>query len=178
MSSHRAGRRKAERKKIGPRKYLAAGLVVIGLASTTVSLTAPTAVSQAVDATQNAVSHGIERVAGSKPHQVALGPVGGQMELDMCSGSWIRLEDFADVKELTPLYGLHNYCGGRKALDWDAGDEVQVKGKGLHVISDIRDVSAKADTVDVVKDMKGKLVLQTCHWGNKKLRFVALAPAG
>lgn len=157
----------------GVRVLVVAALAATGGALLAAPQVAPTTVDQATGKAR-AVWRQIEaRVTGQEYPVIRLGGAGGQAELDACDAKWVEQTTYR-VDDLQPVYAAHNYCGGDIALDWDTGDLVDVAGRGLHRVTDVKAIPSTARADDLI-GLKGELLLQTCFWGSERTRIVALS---
>jgi len=99
---------------------------------------------------------------------------GGQAQLDLCDGAWTLMEEYK-TDGLLPLWAQHDYCGGSQILRWKAGDKVSVEGSSsTWQVTGVLDVP-EGSTLEKTRDMKGDLLLQTCHpRPSRDLRLVAI----
>ncbi|WP_424468087.1 hypothetical protein [Pseudoclavibacter helvolus] len=112
---------------------------------------------------------------------VRLGDLGSEALMDACDGSFPQLESYAAQDGLQPVYAAHNGCGGDVILPWSVGERVEVVAAdgsaSVYVVSDFRDVAKFGSSTRDVLGLTGSLLLQTCHWGDPQMRFVALTAA-
>ena len=111
---------------------------------------------------------------GSLP-EIVLGPEGAKRELDRCSGEFVEMVSYRQQGVL-PLFAAHNVCGGDVILGWDVGQLVTVKGSDVvyEVVEERH--TPKGTGGELLRDMPGEFMLQTCYYGENRMRFLALAP--
>lgn len=110
---------------------------------------------------------------------VNLGPVGtGEVALD--DGGWrefIELTDYR-VVEIPPVFAAHNNRGGDILLNWEVGQRVFVTDEngdrgGIYEVAGDR-FTPKWGPVTQLAGMTGDLILQSCFYGEDRMRFVSL----
>lgn len=107
---------------------------------------------------------------------VRLGGLGGMPELDQCTGEYIEVESYRVVPDLPPVYAAHNNCGGDVMLSWKQGSIVRVDGTDdLYVVGEERH-TPKWTELSSLEGMDGEFILQTCFYGEDRMRFIALVP--
>ncbi|PPF32617.1 hypothetical protein C5E05_19120 [Pseudoclavibacter sp. AY1H1] len=118
---------------------------------------------------------------GEKLPVVSLGSLGPDAALDACDGSFPQLASYAVDASLQPVYAAHNGCGGDVILPLDVGSRLVIEdttgAAQTYQVTELRDVDKYTATTADVTGMSGALLLQTCHWGEPVMRFVALSPA-
>lgn len=112
---------------------------------------------------------------------VTLGELGSDALLDVCAtGIFPELESYRTQENLQPVFAAHNNCGGDVILPLELGARVSVIDQAgsthTYQVTDLRDVDKHTATTEDVVGMTGELLLQTCHWGEPIMRFVALQP--
>ena len=100
---------------------------------------------------------------------------GGKRELDRCDGTFIEMGSY-ETEGLQPVYAAHNNCKGDVILPLNTGDIVEVKGRGLHTITDIRYTKKTWSTTDDIMDMTGDFIVQSCFYGENRMKFMGLTP--
>lgn len=120
-----------------------------------------------------------EIAATLTPDSVSLGATGGEAELKRCDGTFTHLTAYG-AGLATPVWAAHNNCGGDVVLSWVIGQQVTVTTgdtSATYVVVDARETSkTKGKTEDLI-GMTGLLLLQTCYYGEDRMRFVGLDPA-
>ena len=126
----------------------------------------------ALEATASRV---VTEVAPTSYPTVTLGPLGGMKEMDWCDGRFIEMESYR-ISGVLPVYAGHNKCGADIILGWNIGDHVKIAGSDIiyEVVEERH--TKKWDNIASLRGMKGELILQTCFWGQNKMRFLSLAP--
>lgn len=157
----------------------AAGVAVLAAFVLTASVVAPEWTNQMVGDAQVAAEQLVTGATGGTP-TVVLGGQGGQAEIDRCDGTFVRLAEFAEVHDLQPTYSAHNGCGGNAILPLGIGDVVDVVGEDgvvvQHEVVDVRNVPQRTSTTEDVKGMGGEILVQTCYWDDRTMKFTGLAP--
>ncbi|MBS3177248.1 MULTISPECIES: hypothetical protein [unclassified Pseudoclavibacter] len=133
----------------------------------------------------NAVSVELAQAADPDTEQlptVTLGELGPDALLDVCAtGVFPELESYRTQDGLQPVFAAHNNCGGDVILPLQLGQRVaiidQAGTASTYQVTELRDVDKHTATTEDVTGMAGSLLLQTCHWGDPIMRFVALQPA-
>lgn len=109
-----------------------------------------------------------------KKFTVKISNSGGLRALNQCG------EGFTDMNYETlkgkQLLAAHNDCGpGSKVLAMELGDIVVIENQGEYQVTDLMD-SPKRSDITVVNSMKGNVILQSCYFHSKTLKFVGLTP--
>lgn len=151
-------------------------LVALGCASVLMSMAAPDAVDLVAGRVKVAVGAQLHRIfeADTLP-EISLGGEGGMRELDRCDGTFTEMISYR-VDDVPPLFAAHNDCGGDIILGWDLGQRVRVAGSGVvYEVVEERHTPKWSD-VDALVGMAGEFVVQTCYYGENRMRFLALVP--
>ncbi len=166
---------------------LGAGAMALGAATLGLSLFAPHLVERGYGEARAAANEAALLLAppatanGERMPSVRLGDLGSEALMDACDGSFPQLESYAAQDGLQPVYAAHNGCGGDVILPWSVGERVEVVAAdgsaSVYVVSDFRDVAKFGSSTRDVLGLTGSLLLQTCHWGDPQMRFVALTAA-
>jgi hypothetical protein len=119
--------------------------------------------------------HGI--VAPGALPEIRLGVEGGMSELDRCDGTFTEMVSYR-VDDVLPLYAAHNICGGGIILGWPIGQHIRVAGSDVVYEVVEERFTPKWSHVDVLKGMSGEFMLQTCVFGENRMRILGLAPVG
>lgn len=133
----------------------------------------------------NAVSIELSQPAtpgAEKLPTLSLGELGSEALLDVCAtGVFPELESYRTQAGLQPVFAAHNNCGGDVILPLQVGQRVSIVDQAgtasTYQVTELRDVDKHTATTEGVVGMTGALLLQTCHWGEPVMRFVALEPA-
>jgi len=137
-------------------------------------LAAPDTLERAVGETKVAVQEVIAEASPDYP-TIRLGGVGGRRALDRCDGTFIEMRSYR-MANVPPVYAAHNVCGGDEILTWKVGDTVAIAGRDtLYRVVEKRH-TPKWSMVTKLRGMKGELVVQTCYYGQNKMRFLGLEP--
>lgn len=107
--------------------------------------------------------------------EIVLGTEGGKRELDECDGRFTEMVSYRSAGIL-PLYAAHNVCGGDVILGWDIGQRVRVRGSDtVYVVVEERH-TPQGTSGDLLRGMAGEFMLQTCFYGENRMRFLSLSP--
>lgn len=107
--------------------------------------------------------------------EVILGPPGGEAELESCNGEFIEMIKYRQPG-MPPLYSAHNTCDGDIILGWSIGQKVRVAGSDVvYEVIEERQAMPYEDS-RVLEGMSGKFILQTCFYGEERMRFLSLSP--
>lgn len=140
------------------------------------SLAAPELTERIVGNAKVGAESVISHVIGTTP-TITLGGEGGEAELDHCTGEFIELVSYR-IDGVLPVYAAHNNCGGDIILAWPMGQVVRVEGSDvLYEVVDERHTRRDASVSDLI-GMRGEFVVQTCYYGENRMRFLGLAPVG
>lgn len=118
-----------------------------------------------------------ETVTGEKTYpQINLGVSGTVRELDRCDGTFTEMKSY-ERDGVPPVWAAHNNCGGDIILPWEIGTELQITGNPtVYRVVDIRYTSKVwSSTADLV-GLSGELALQTCFYGEDRMKFIGLEP--
>ena len=163
------------RRRIGPAAF--GGLfLVCGVALLAWQLLSPASLERAVGEAKVAIQQVAQEVTpGWTGPVVRLGPAGGIRELNWCDGRFIEMTSYR-VTGVPPVYAAHNNCGGDIILGWQLGDHVMIEGSDtVYEVVEERH-TPKWTMVTSLKGMAGDLVLQTCLYGQNRMRFLSLSP--
>lgn len=106
---------------------------------------------------------------------IRLGAEGGMVELDRCDGSFTEMVSYR-IDDVLPLFAAHNDCGGDVILGWDLGQRVMVDGSDVvYEVVEERHTPKWSD-VEELAGMSGEFMVQTCFYGENRMRFLSLAP--
>lgn len=137
-------------------------------------LTAPESLERAIGEGKVAIQEAAQHAAPTYP-TIRLGPEGGREALDWCDGKFIEMVSYR-MSDVPPVYAAHNNCGGDVILGWNIGDTVRIDGRDeLYTVVEERH-TPKWSMVTSLKGMAGTLVVQTCYYGQDRMRFLALTP--
>jgi hypothetical protein len=107
---------------------------------------------------------------------VRLGATGGIPELDRCDGTFTEMASY-EREGVPPVWAAHNNCGGDVALPWEIGQEIRIEGRDeVYEIVDIRETSKIWSSTSDLVGLGGDLALQTCYYGEDRMKFLGLAP--
>lgn len=153
-------------------------LVGLGVAFLAASTFAPEAVDRVTGDIKVAVQRQLHQlVAPDELPEIRLGDAGGMVELDRCDGTFTEMVSYR-VDGVLPLFAAHNNCGGDVILGWEIGERVMVAGSDVvyEVVEERH--TPKWSHVEELVGMSGEFMVQTCFYGENRMRFLALAPAG
>lgn len=151
-------------------------LVGLGVAFLAASTFAPALVDKVTGDVKVAVQKQLHQiVAPDELPMIRLGAAGGMVELDHCDGTFTEMVSYR-VDEVLPLFAAHNNCGGDVILGWEIGQRVMVAGSDIvyEVVEERH--TPKWSNVEELVGMSGEFMVQTCFYGENKMRFLALAP--
>ncbi|WP_404430775.1 hypothetical protein LG299_12675 [Microbacterium lacus] len=151
--------------------------MTIGLSLVGTTVFAPEATDRVTGNLKVAVQERVQEIiAPGALSQITLGVEGGMRELDRCDGTFTEMTSYR-LDGVLPLYAAHNNCGGDVILAWEIGQQVRIAGSDVvyEVIEERH--TPKWSNVDVLEGMTGEFMVQTCFYGENKMRFLALAPA-
>lgn len=107
--------------------------------------------------------------------EVVLGGEGDMSDLDGCTGEFTEMISYR-VDGIPPLFSAHNNCGGDIILGWELGQRVRIAGSDV-VYEVVEERHAPQPSgAERLEGMSGELVLQTCYYGETRMRFLALTP--
>lgn len=151
------------------------GLVVVGIGIGGLGLVAPTAVERVYGEAKQGVTELHAAITGELP-RVSLGVSGGVAELDRCDGTFTEMKSYEGTGRVPPVWAAHNACGGDVTLPWQIGQLVTIDGSGdIYEVVEVRDTAKRWVTTEALLDLKGDLALQTCYYGEERMKFVGLA---
>jgi hypothetical protein len=161
----------------GPSGLLMASiaLLTLGAAFVVASTVAPDAVEKVSGDIKVSVQKQFQQVfAPDALPQLRLGGEGGLAQLDECDGTFTEMISYR-VEGVLPLFAAHNNCGGDIILGWELGQRVTVEGSDVvyEVIEERH--TPKWSDVDALVGMSGEFMVQTCFYGENRMRFLALA---
>ena len=153
-------------------------LVTLGAVFLAASVFAPDLVDKTTGNVKVAVQKQLHQLlAPDELPEIRLGGEGGMVELDHCDGTFTEMITYR-IDEVPPLFAAHNNCGGDIILGWELGQRVRVAGSDtLYEVVEERH-TPKWSNVEVLVGMSGEFMVQTCFYGENKMRFLALAPVG
>ncbi len=153
-------------------------LVALGITSLVASTVAPDAVDSVTGNIKVAVQKQFQQVfAPDALPQITLGGEGGLAQLDECDGTFTEMISYR-LDGVLPLFAAHNNCGGDVILGWELGQRVTVQGSDIvYEVVEERHTPKWSD-VDALVGMSGEFMVQTCFYGENRMRFLALAPVG
>jgi hypothetical protein len=154
----------------------AVAATVIGLFLTGATVLAPDAVDKVTGNLKVFVDKQVANwVAPGELPMITLGGEGNMRDLDRCGGEFTEMVSYR-ADGVLPLYSAHNHCGGDIILTWDIGQHVTVAGSDVvyEVVEERH--TPKSSNADSLVGMAGEFMLQTCYYGENRMRFLSLAP--
>lgn len=116
-----------------------------------------------------------QQVTGEIP-TVRLGVSGDVAELDRCDGTFTEMTSYEN-DSVPEVWAAHNNCGGDVVLPWDVGQRLRLEGSDqVYEVVDIRRTAKTWATTDDLVGLDGELALQTCHYGEDRMKFIGLRP--
>lgn len=157
---------------------LFASIVLVGLGASflSASVLAPDLVDKVTGDVKVSVMEQIRQIfAPDELPTIRLGAEGGMVELDHCDGTFTEMVSYR-IDDVLPLFAAHNNCGGDVILGWDIGQRVMVEGSDVvyEVVEERH--TPKWSNVEKLAGMTGEFMVQTCFYGENKMRFLSLAP--
>ncbi|WP_314426870.1 hypothetical protein [uncultured Microbacterium sp.] len=150
-------------------------LVTLGMSSLVASTVAPDAVDRVTGVVKVAVQEQLRQVfAPDALPELRLGGEGGLVQLDECDGTFTEMVSYRR-DGVPPLFAAHNNCGGDIILGWEIGQRVTVEGSDVvYEVVEERHTPKWSD-LDALVGMSGEFMVQTCFYGENRMRFLALA---
>ncbi|WP_449276634.1 hypothetical protein [Leucobacter sp. GX24907] len=119
---------------------------------------------------------GVQRDVFGELPTVTLGGSGDVAELDSCDGTFTHMKSY-DESRVPPIWAAHNNCQGDALLPWEVGQHIRVADSDqVYEVVDIRHTPQVWATIDDLEGLDGDLALQTCFYGEDKMKFVGLRP--
>lgn len=151
-----------------------AALLAAGVALGTTTVVAPEVVERAYGVVQITAAKVVNSVV--RP-EVRLGATGGQRELDRFDGTFTEMTAY-EREGVPPVWAAHNNAGGDAVLPLEIGDEITVVdaagAASIHRVVDVRITAKYGVTADELVGLGGELALQSCFFGEPRMRFVGL----
>lgn len=167
--------RRRPRRRIG---LLSTSILLVGLGASflSASVLAPDAVDKVTGDVKVSVLKTFHEVfAPDELPVIRLGVEGGMVELDRCDGTFTEMVSYR-IDDVLPLFAAHNNCGGDVILGWELGQRVTVEGSDvIYEVVEERH-TPKWSNVEELTGMTGEFMVQTCFYGENKMRFLSLAP--
>ena len=113
---------------------------------------------------------------------VGLGVTGGTHDLEVACNAGDTYRTFTIMTSyerdgVPPTAAAHNNCGGDVLLPWEEGQKIHIEGEGVDGLYEIIDIKYTpkiwATTEDLI-GLKGELALQTCFYGEDRMKFIGL----
>lgn len=151
-------------------------LVVVGAALLGGSVFAPDFVARAAGSVKVEIDRQVHRIlTPDELPVIRLGPEGSLIELDLCDGTFTEMVSYR-MDGVPPLYAAHNNCGGDILLGWEIGERVRIEGSDtVYTVVEERH-TPKWSHIEKLVGISGEIVLQTCYYGENRMRFLGLAP--
>ena len=158
-------------------RVIAIGLLVAGAGILLTSFVAPQVTERAYGQVKTVVVSTVDSARSTMWNElpvVRLGATGGVSELDRCDGTFTEMSSYVR-KDVPPVWAAHNNCGGDVSLPWQLGQRVHIEGRDeVYEVVDIRAVSKTWSSTDDLVGLGGDLALQTCFYGEDRMKFVGL----
>lgn len=149
-------------------------LSVAGAILGVTAVAAPDVVERGYGVVQIAAAQVVNRVTVP---EVRLGARGGQRELDRFDGTFTEMTSY-EREGVPPVWAAHNNAGGDAVLPLAVGQWVRVvdpSGEGVEYrVVDVRVTPKHGVTSADLDGLSGDLVLQSCFFGEARMRFVGL----
>lgn len=156
---------------------LVASIALVGLGASflVVSTVAPDAVDRVTGDIKVTVQKQFQQIFAPDALPVLrLGGEGGLAQLDECDGTFTEMISYR-VDGVPPLFAAHNNCDGDIILGWDLGQRVRVEGSDIvYEVVEERHTPKWSD-IEALVGMSGEFMVQTCFYGENRMRFLALA---
>lgn len=169
------GRARRPRRRSG---LLFASILLVGLGASflSASVLAPDTVDKVTGDLKVSVQETLHQVfSPDELPVIRLGVEGGMVELDRCDGTFTEMVSYR-IDDVLPLFAAHNNCGGDVILGWELGQRVAVEGSDtVYEVVEERH-TPKWSNVEALAGMTGEFMVQTCFYGENKMRFLSLAP--
>ncbi len=153
-------------------------LVGLGMSFLSASVFAPDLVDKVTGDVKVSVLKQFHQIfAPDELPTIRLGGEGGMVELDHCDGTFTEMVSYR-IDDVLPLFAAHNNCGGDVILGWDLGQRVMIEGSDVvyEVVEERH--TPKWSNVEALVGMTGEFMVQTCFYGENRMRFLSLAPVG
>ena len=150
-------------------------LVGLGLSFLVASTAAPDAVDRVTGEIKVSVQKQLQQIfAPAALPELRLGAEGGLVQLDECDGTFTEMVSYR-IDGVPPLFAAHNNCGGDIILGWELGQRVTVEGSDIvYEVVEERHTPKWSD-IEALVGMSGEFMVQTCYYGENRMRFLALA---
>lgn len=153
---------------------IAGGVIVFG--SFKAPETVDRAYGEAKTVIQDHTNQVREEVLGELP-TVKLGATGGMKQLDRCDGTFTEMRSYEHDK-VPPVWAAHNNCSGDVILPWELGQRIRLDGSDrVYVVVDVRNTGKTWATIDDLVGLGGEFALQTCYYGEDRMKFIGISPA-
>lgn len=156
------------------------GVLIVGGAGLLAAVAlAPDAVEKTYGTLKTQVTGTVDKVQQDVFEElptVKIGGEGGMPELDAaCADNSFVIMPSYEREGVPETAAAHNNCGGDVLLPWDEGQRIQIEGRDeVYEVIDIRYTpKTYASTADLV-GLQGDLALQTCFYGEDRMKFVGL----
>lgn len=150
-------------------------LVTLGLGLIGFTLMYPDEAEKITGDIRVATGQAVMKAKGQKHPVVRLGVRGGQYELNRCDGTFIEMASY-ETEGLQPVYAAHNNCKGEVILPLEVGDIIEIEGEGEYTISEERHTKKTWSTTDEILGMEGDFILQSCYYGEDRMKFISMTP--
>ena len=148
--------------------------IAAGVALGATTVVAPQALERVYGVVQFTTAKAVNAIV--RP-EVRLGASGGERELDRFDGTFTEMVSYAR-DGVPPVWAAHNNAGGDAVLPLEIGDEVTVVdaagAASIHRVVDVRVTAKYGVKPDELVGLGGDLALQSCFFGEARMRFVGL----
>lgn len=154
-------------------------LIVGGAALLTGVMLAPEQVEKGYGDVKVAITSSVDQVQEEVFEElptVSIGVTGGIPELDLCDGTFTVMTSY-EREGVPETAAAHNNCGGDVLLSWEEGQRIRIDGRDeVYEVVDIRYTSKIWSSTDDLVGLQGEIALQSCFYGEDRMKFVGLAP--
>ncbi len=165
--------------------WLGVTLMTVGALATVLALTPAEVLPEPMQAPVEFAKQEVSRVVDEAQHAavagevktITLGRIGGDYELDLCDGTFTNFPEYEEAG-LKPLWLAHNGCGGSIVLYMELGEVINVVELDgttrAYTIVEERNLNKDYETAAALEGMSGDMVIQTCYWSSRDMRFLSL----
>lgn len=154
-------------------------LLVLGGGIAVGALFAPQSIERAYGETKTTLSGIVDDVreeAFDTFPSIRLGASGDVAELDRCDGTFTEMVSY-EHEDVPPVWAAHNNCSGDVLLAWEPGQRIRIAGDDqVYEVVDVRNTPKVWATIDDLVGIEGSFALQTCYYGEDRMKFIGLDP--
>ena len=166
---------KQQRRFLSPTSLFGVLFVALGLSIVAACLVFPASTEKYIGRAKVAIDSSLAEARGQEYITVTIGAKGGKALLDACDGTFPRIIAY-ELSGAPPTYAAHNNCKGDVILPAEVGDLIAITNLGMYQVRDLRVVPKLWSTTDDLLGLEGELLLQTCYYGENRMKFLALVP--